>query len=134
MIDAPTLIHLVRDGVGVHPDHQLVAPNLIRSQASTLLLEWVRSDALSREEALDVVDRVAEVNMRVLNDRVSRRKAWQIAHEQCWPTVFDAEYVAVCRLQADALVTIDDAFTRRIEGLVPIEPISALSSPTESDR
>lgn len=133
VIDAPTLIQVVRDDVAVHAGHQLVAPNLVRSQASTLLLEWVRSGELSRDEALDVLDRIAEVKMRVLNDRVSRRKAWRIAHEQGWATTFDAEYVAVCRLQADALVTVDDAFASRIEGLVPIEPISALSSPSASD-
>jgi phage tail sheath gpL-like len=38
VIDAPTLLHLVADDVAVSPGHQIVAPNLIRSQALALLL------------------------------------------------------------------------------------------------
>ena len=41
--------------------------------------------------------------MRLLGDRVSRRTAWKIAQEQGWETTFDAEYLAVTKLQADAL-------------------------------
>jgi hypothetical protein len=33
VIDAPTLLRLESDGIDVNPAHQLVAPNLIRSQA-----------------------------------------------------------------------------------------------------
>lgn len=130
VIDAPTLIHLVRHDVPVHADHRLVAPNLIRSQASTLLLDSVRSGEVTQDGALDVLDRIAEVKMRVLNDRVSRRTAWQLAHDEGWATTFDAEYVAVCRLQADALVTVDDEFAARVRDLVPIAPLDALMQPS----
>src|SRR4051812_13927626 len=41
-IDAPTLLHLVADGVVVAPGHQLVAPQLLRSQALDLLYAAVR--------------------------------------------------------------------------------------------
>lgn len=34
VIDAPTLLHLVATKVQISPSHQLVAPNLIRSQRS----------------------------------------------------------------------------------------------------
>jgi len=37
VIDAPTLLHLVANDVAVSPRHQIVAPNLIRSQALSLL-------------------------------------------------------------------------------------------------
>ena len=49
VVDAPTLLHLVAEGVEVDPDHQLVAPNLVRSQALALLYEAVRSGDLERE-------------------------------------------------------------------------------------
>ena len=39
VIDAPTLVHLVDEALQVHPDHQLVAPGAIRSQALQLLYE-----------------------------------------------------------------------------------------------
>jgi predicted nucleic acid-binding protein len=68
------------------------------------------------------------VKMRLLGDRVSRRTAWRIAREQGWDSMGDAEYLAVTRLQADALVTIDEALARRADGIVPVAPLDALSS------
>lgn len=47
VIDAPTLLHVVGDAVRVSRDHQLVAPNLIRSEALTLL----QTDALVTVDA-----------------------------------------------------------------------------------
>jgi hypothetical protein len=32
-VDAPTLLHLVAEGVAVAPGHQLMAPLLLRSQS-----------------------------------------------------------------------------------------------------
>ena len=36
-IDAPTLLHIVTEQLAINPEHQLVAPHAIRSQALTLL-------------------------------------------------------------------------------------------------
>ena len=113
VIDAPTLLHLVAEGVKVSPEHQLVAPNLIRSQALSLLLEAVRHGDITEEVALQRHERLTELKMRLLGDRVSRRTAWTIAQEQGWETTFDAEYLAVTKLQADALVTIDPSLAAK---------------------
>jgi predicted nucleic acid-binding protein len=126
VIDAPTLLHVVANDVDVHPDHQLVAPNLIRSQALALLLDDVRTGELSEQEALHRHERLTELKMRLLGDRVSRRTAWKIALTHGWDSTFDAEYLAVCRLQADALVTIDPALARKAEGIVPLAPLESL--------
>lgn len=45
-----------------------------------------------------------------------------------WDTTLDAEYLAVCQLQADALVTVDSRLAAIAEGIVQIEPIEALST------
>jgi len=127
VIDAPTLLHLVGEGVAVDPGHQLVAPSLIRSQALSLLFEAVRRGDLTEDVALAHHERITELKMRLLGDRVSRRTAWRIAREQGWETTFDAEYLAVTRLQADALATVDPALRQRAEGLVPLAPVEALS-------
>jgi predicted nucleic acid-binding protein len=126
VIDAPTLLHLVADGVQVSTGHQLVAPNTIRSQALSLLLGAVRQGNLSETVALQHHERLTEVKMRLLGDRVSRRTAWKIALEQGWQTTYEAEYVAVARLQADALVTVDSAMATKAENLVPVAPLEAL--------
>lgn len=129
MIDAPTLLHLASANVRVHQTHQLVAPNTIRTQALALLLHTVRRSELTEAAAMELHDRMTEVKMRLLGDRVSRRTAWRIAEEQGWETLAEAEYVAVTRLQADALVTVDPDFAALVDGLVPVQPVAALSAP-----
>lgn len=107
VIDAPTLVYLVDAGLHVDPGHQLVAPNSIRSEALELLLHDVRAGKRTEAEALKAHERMTEIRMRLLGDRVSRRTAWQLARQHDWDTLRDAEYLAVTRLQADALVTVD---------------------------
>jgi hypothetical protein len=81
VIDAPTLLQLIDDHVTVDPGHQLVAPNSIRSEALQLLLVDVRRGARTEKNALAVHERVTELKMRLLGDRVSRGNAWKIARE-----------------------------------------------------
>ena len=130
MIDAPTLLHIVAHEVEIDPGHQLVAPNLIRSEALSLLLAAVRGGELTEEVALQRHERLTELKMRLLGDRVSRRTAWKIARQHGWETTFDAEYLAVCQLQADALVTIDPALAALATDVVPLAPLTALTAPT----
>ena len=126
VIDAPTLLHVVTHETPVSSNHQLVAPNSIRSQALTLLLQAVQRSELSDAVALDRHERLTELKMRLLGDRVSRRTAWKIAREQGWPTIVDAEYLAVTTLQADALVTVDPLLAAKAKSIVPQAPVAAL--------
>jgi predicted nucleic acid-binding protein len=126
-IDAPTLLHLVTERVRLDPSHQLVAPHRIRSDALTLLLGRVRRDEVTEKEARDLHTRLTELKIRVLGDRVSRWTSFQIAQDQAWETTYDAEYLAVARLQADALVTVDGAMAAMADGIVPVATVAALS-------
>ncbi len=128
VIDAPTLLHLVAEDIKVAPAHQLVAPTLIRSQALALLLAAVQRGDITDEVALQRHDGFTEIKMRLLGDRVSRRTAWRMAREHGWDSTFDAEYLAVCKLQADALVTIDRALAEKAAGIVPTAPLDELMS------
>ncbi|GAB2607877.1 hypothetical protein Aab01nite_61840 [Paractinoplanes abujensis] len=131
-IDAPTLLHLVANGLVADSGHQLVAPNTIRSEAMHLLLTDVRAGRRSDREALGLHERMTELKLRVLGDRVSRTTAWRIARDQNWDTLRDAEYLAVTRLQADALVTIDPSLATKAEGIVPLAPLEALLRPVDA--
>jgi predicted nucleic acid-binding protein len=126
VIDAPTLLHLIDNDLRVGPAHQLVAPNSIRSEALQLLWDDVRQGKRTEKDALQTHERITETKMRLLGDRVSRGNAWRIAREHDWATLRDAEYLAVARLQADALVTIDPALVASAEGVVPVAPLEAL--------
>lgn len=126
VIDARTLLHLVDQGMSVDPGHQLVAPSSIRSEAMALLLHEVRHGGRGDREALALHDRMTELKMRLLGDRVSRRTAWRIALDQGWD-LREAEYVALTRLQADGLVTVDADLAARARPLVPVAPVEVLS-------
>ncbi len=107
VIDAPTLLYLVDAGLRIDPNHKLVAPNSIRSEALELLLQDVHAGRRTEKDALAAHERMTEVKMRLLGDRASRRAAWQLARSNGWNTIRNAEYLAITRLQADALVTVD---------------------------
>jgi predicted nucleic acid-binding protein len=126
VIDATTLVHVVATDFPIDSSHQIVAPNAIRSQALSLLLGAVRRGELSEEVALRHHERLTELKMRLLGDRVSRRTAWRIARERGWETVYDAEYLAVTKLQADALVTVDRNLAAKAKDIVPLAPLDAL--------
>lgn len=128
VIDATTLVHLVESDTAIDSSHQLVAPNAIRSQALSLLLAAVRRGELSENLALEHHERLTEVKLRLLGDRVSRRTAWRIAIEQGWDTLCDAEYLAITQLQADALVTIDPSLAAKARDIVPLAPLAALTA------
>lgn len=126
VIDALTLLHVIDTDAPIDPHHQLVAPNTIRSEALQLLLRDVREGRRTEQAALQIHERITETKMRLLGDRVSRGTAWKLARENDWDSLAAAEYLAVTRLQADALVTIDAELAAKAEGVVPVESVEAL--------
>ena len=129
VIDAPTLLHMVDAGLQVDPGHQLVAPNSIRSEALEVLLHDVRAGKRTETAALEAHERMTEIKMRLLGDRVSRRTAWQIARQHDWDTLRDAEYLALTRLQADALVTVDPHLAAMARDTVAVAAVDDLLAP-----
>ena len=129
VIDAPTLLHLVDAELHVDPGHQLVAPNSIRSEALELLLRDVRAGKRTEAAALEAHERMTGIKMRLLSDRVSRRTAWQLARQHDWETLRDAEYLAVTRLQADALITVDPGLAAAARDAVAVGAIDDLLAP-----
>ena len=126
VIDAPTLLHLVDNALAVDRSHRLVAPNTIRSEALQLLLRDVRRGERTDRAALEAHERITELKMRLLGDRASRTTAWRIARQEDWDTLRDAEYLAVTRLQADALVTVDPGLAAKAKNVVAVAPLEAL--------
>ena len=126
VIDAPTLLHVIDHDLAIEPGHQLVARNAIRSDALQLLLDDVRAGHRDEKDALAVHQRVTELKMRLLGDRVSRSVAWQLAQEYGWADLRGAENLAITRLQADALVTVDPELAARADGVVPVAGVEVL--------
>jgi predicted nucleic acid-binding protein len=63
---------------------------------------------------------------RFLGDKVLQRQAWKVANQVGWKTAYDAEYVALTKLQADVFVTSDADLARAVSGLVETASVDAL--------
>jgi indolepyruvate ferredoxin oxidoreductase alpha subunit len=98
----------------------------VRSQALSALYEAARRGEISAAEGLERVTRINSMKVRFLGDKVLQRSAWKVADQLGWETTYDAEYVALTQLQADAFVTSNDALARAASGLVETATIDAL--------
>jgi predicted nucleic acid-binding protein len=128
VVDCKTLLGIAAGEVEVAAAHQLVAPTLVRSQALSALYEASRRGEISAAEGLERVARINSLKVRFLGDKVLQRQAWKVADQLGWKTTYDAEYVALTKLQADALVTSDPDLARAVSGLVSTASVDALRS------
>jgi predicted nucleic acid-binding protein len=126
VVDAGAVLHLVSEGIEVSGAHELLAPTLLRSQTLSVLHEAVHRGEIPTDVARDRLARVGQMRIRLLGDAVLRRRAWEIADQLGWASTYDAEYVALTQLQADAFVTLDAVLAREVEGIVATASIDAL--------
>src|SRR6266508_6133393 len=126
VVDCGVVLHLASEGIEVPAEHELLAPTLLRSQTLSALHEAVHAGQIPPEVALERLERVWAMPIRLLGDAVLRRKAWRLAEQLGWAETYDAEYVALTQLQADAFVTLDAELARRVEGIVRTATIDAL--------
>ena len=126
VVDSGVVLQLAREGYEVPAEHELLAPTLLRSQMLSDLHEAVHRGELPADQAFDLLTRAWAIKIRLLGDAVLRRNAWEIAESQGWSATYDAEYLALTRLQGDAFVTLDADLARRADGIVPTASIDAL--------
>lgn len=126
VVDRDTLLRIAAGELEVAPEHQLLAPTLVRSQALSVLYQAARRGEISEDVALERVTRVNSLKVRFHGDKVLQRTAFRIAAQLGWETTEDAEFVALTQLQADAFVTSDRELARAVSGLVETSTIEAL--------
>jgi predicted nucleic acid-binding protein len=126
VVDCETLLRVAAGEIEVAAEHQLVAPTLVRSQALAALYEAARRGEITAAEGIERVTRLNSLKVRFLGDKVLQRQAWKVADQLGWETTYDAEYVALTMLQADALVTSDGELARAVSGLVETAKVDAL--------
>ncbi len=129
VIDCGAALRLAAEEIEVAAEHELLAPTLLRSQTLAVMREAVTRGELPAEEALARLERLWSIKIRYLGDAVLRRNAWRYAEQLGWADTYDAEYVALTKLQGDALVTLDEKLARAVEGIVPTAPLDALLTP-----
>lgn len=117
VVDSGAVIEIARRELRVASSHELLAPTLVRSQVLSRLHETGERELVARVNAL---------KLRLLGDAVLRRRAWEIADELGWEETYDAEYLALTQLQADAFVTTDRALARTAKAVVSVATLDDL--------
>ncbi len=127
MVTADVAIALVESGSPVADDVKLVAPTLLRDDAVNLLFARAAAGEIDRRGAIEVLDGVRSLGMRLLGDRVLQAEAWTVA-ETLGVDTYRATYVALTRLQADAFVTFDRPLAEAASSLVTVADHAELSA------
>jgi predicted nucleic acid-binding protein len=126
VVDAGVVLHLASAEVEVSSKHKLLAPTLLRSQTLAALHEAVQRGEIPADVARKRLARIGKMPIRLLGDAVLRRRAWELADQLGWPSTYDAEYIALTQLQADAFITLNLELARSVEGIVATASIDAL--------
>ena len=126
VVDAGAALQLASEGFVVPEAHELLAPTLLRSQALSSMHQAVHRGELTAAVALNRLERLRKLPIRLLGDGVLRRRAWDLATQLGRAETYDAEYLALTQLQADAFITLDDDLARRSAGVVMIAALDAL--------
>src|SRR5207248_9797697 len=126
VVDCGVVLELATDATEVPTEHELLAPTLLRSQTLSALHEAVHRGELPPDVARDRLQRINKMSIRLLGDAVLRRRAWEVAELLGWAETYDAEYVALTLLQADAFVTLNAELARQVEGVVDTATVDSL--------
>jgi predicted nucleic acid-binding protein len=127
VIGPDVAMYLAQREAVIREEHRLVAPTLLRSQLLSLLYQAVKRGEITKSDARRQLDYVRGLQIRLLGDRVLQGLAWKIADELGWADTFEAEYVALTRLQADAFVTLDRRLADAVRDLVTVASVEALT-------
>jgi predicted nucleic acid-binding protein len=126
VVDCGVVLQVAAKEIEVSSEHELLAPTLLRSQTLSALHQAVHAGELAPSVARERLARVGAMPIRLLGDAVLRRRAWEIADQFGWSDTYDAEYIALTQLQADAFVTLDQELAREVKGVVKTATIRAL--------
>lgn len=126
VIGPDVAIRLAHERAVIGDGHQILAPTLLRSQMLSSLYQAVRRGEMTKKDAEQRFNYVRGLRIRLLGDRVLQNVAWKVADQLGWPDTFDAEYVALTQLRADALITLDDQLAQSVKDLVQVAAVEAL--------
>jgi predicted nucleic acid-binding protein len=128
VLDAGAFIHVAQQRIEIDRGHELLAPTLVRSQTLSLVHEAVHRGDLAVDTGRDHLLRIWGMKVRYLGDAVLRGRAWEIAERFGWASTYDAEYIALTQLQADAFVTLDSELRRQASEIVRVASIEDLTA------
>jgi predicted nucleic acid-binding protein len=126
VIGPDVALELAERRASIPVDHRLLAPTLLRSQVLAQLYGAAQLGRLSWKEADKHLEYLRKLNIRLLRDRALQHEAWKFAERFGWGDTFVAEYVALTKLHADALVVSDLELRGELGKAVPVATIADL--------
>lgn len=125
VIDGSLAVELSLDRIGEHAnkalddDEDLIAPPLLWSEVPSALHEMAFRNEISDALAELALQRFLGKKLGIVERRPGdlTSTAWQIADEFGWAKTYDAEYVALAKLNNCRLLTIDNRLRRGADRL-----------------
>lgn len=100
--------------------HRPIAPPLLWSEASAALRQLVWRDLISEDSGRAALERLLDAPIDRRSSGRLYEEAWRVASLLGWARTYDAEYVALARLQGCRLVTLDGRLRRGAGHVVEI--------------
>jgi predicted nucleic acid-binding protein len=119
VIDASAAVDLCLSPDGFDPlaGDELLAPPLILSESLAALHEMRWRDEIPDDMATLALERRKGMPIRIDRPAELSDEAWRIADEFGWAKTYDAEYVALAKLNNCRLVTVDGRLRRGADRL-----------------
>lgn len=119
VVDASVAIAASHSPIGFarFKTHDLVAPQLLLVETSSVLHEMAWREEITPARARTMLDRVVGAPIGIRSPAKLLKAAWDLADEMGWAKTYDAQYVALARLLNCKLVTLDERLIRGIERL-----------------
>jgi predicted nucleic acid-binding protein len=117
---------LAADGFAVLPDRDLVAPALLWSETRSVIHELVWRGEVEPADGDAAREALERCPVRRVDDERLGGEAWQVSDELGRAKTYDAEYVALARLLACLVVTLDARLRRGADRLGLVVSVSEL--------
>ncbi len=122
VVDASVLVEVALAGGDLGPlmDHDLVAPPLALSEATSTISEMAWRAELPRERVPASLAFLRAIPLTITRPDDLSERAWNVASSLGWAKTYDAEYVALAQLLEAPLLTVDVRLARGVGHLVTV--------------
>jgi predicted nucleic acid-binding protein len=97
--------------------HKLLAPQLMVTEASSVLHEMAWRGEITKPRAKTMLKRLIKAPVEIRTPENLIQAAWDVADELGWAKTYDAQYVALAQLLKCRLLTIDERMLRGVTRL-----------------
>jgi predicted nucleic acid-binding protein len=92
--------------------HELVAPQLMLIEASSVLHEMSWREEITKLRAKTMLGRLLKAPVKIRRPAGLIESAWRVADELGWAKTYDAQYVALAQILDCRLVSVDERLLR----------------------